>query len=590
MLSPGSTRTRLALTFVLGLHALASCADPGPEPAGFGLALTGPSGPGLPPDVAFLRVLYRVGDAEPQLQVAAVSELATNEGRRQLALDDLPAGSSVSVRVEGQLASGEIAYVGGYGPVTLVGGERLAAPIILVNANESEPISGAPPGRFLHSAARLPDGRVLITGGFGEPSSVACPEGTAADARCFRASALEDAWLFDPNSLSFHEVVGGLLEARAGHTSTTLPDGRVLVAGGASQALLVFDAAAPRLPRFIPVDAAGMGSALATFEQFDPDANASSVRDPARGAFVGSAAAPAMVAPLLAARFLHAAAELTSAPGQVLLVGGTSGPSSAGTFERFDAMRPGGYGVSQTSLGALLQERETPSALGMQGMGADAVWIFGGNRARSNEELAERWISSSTNPAGSVSSATTTAFPLPAVDAPDSPHPEYAFPRTLAARFADHTHALVAPAYPPFCGDSAAPMFAPTSLVTPLGSCREPVDLRRCMLVDANDGATQPCQTLQAHLAGAAGELQDGVLLSGGFGDLSENLSMSIERFQLSPEQPAQLVALPALGLAAARAFHTTTGLPEGGALSVGGLRFDSGAPLLAESAEFVRW
>jgi len=569
--------------------ALSGCADAEPEVAGLGLALTGPAGPGLPPDVAFLRVLTRVGDAAPALQVSAVDGLDSQAGHHQLALPDLPAGSRVSVRVEGQLASGEIAYVGAVGPFLLVGGERLSQSVTLVSASESQAVASAPPGRFLHAASALADGRVLITGGFGEPTSSDCPAGVAETARCFRARALQDAWLFDPNGLSFHQVAGGLLEARAGHTSSVLPDGRVLVAGGAREALLVFDAGTPRLPRFFPLDASGAASASASFELFEPDANADSVRDPGRGRFVGSAPTPAMAAPLLAARFLHAAANVPSAPGQVLLVGGANGPLTSQTYERFDAQRAGGYGVAQDTRGLLAVEREAPSALGLQGTGADAVWIFSGTYPRSNDDLAERWVASSA-PQGSISSATTTAFPEASADAPPTPHPEYAFPRALAARFSGHTRALLATAYPPFCGDSDAPTFPPTSLADPAGSCHQPADLVRCMLLDAASGAATPCTTMYPHLAGAAAELDDAVLLSGGMTDLAGMVSLGIERFQLDPSDPTQLIALPVLSLAAARSFHTSTGLPEGGALSVGGLRFDSGAPLLADGAEFVRW
>ena len=122
-------------------------------------------------------------------------------------------------------------------------------------------------------------------------------------------------------------------------------------------------------------------------------------------------------------------------------------------------------------------------------------------------------------------------------------------------------------------------------------SCSAPAELKRCMLVDATTGSTQSCATLQAHLAGAASELFDGsVLLSGGLSDLAGNMSLSLERLGLMPPNLSKLTALTTLPLSAPRAFHTSTGLPEGGALSVGGLRFDSGVPVLSESAELVRW
>jgi hypothetical protein len=578
----------------LGVVVTASCAhQPEQEaPLAVNLALASSQGPGLPADVAFLRVLFRVGDREPQLRVAEVQQLATEDGRRRLVLDDLPAGTPLSVRVEGQVASGEIAYLGSLGPLTLAGGEDLKAQVFLASANESTPLSNAPPARFLHTATALADGRVLVTGGFGAPTSAPCPSGAAADARCFRVVALKDAWLFDTSTLSFHEVSHGSLEARAGHTSTRLPDGRVLIAGGAREALLLFDAETPALPRFIPLDAADLASASASFELFAPDLGGSGPRDPARGRFVGSAAAPAMPGPLLGARFLHAAASNLSVAGQVLLVGGLGSSASATSYEIFDADRAGGYGTSASLSGNLTVERTLPSAVAARA-GADsaAVWIFGGNRARSNDGLAELWSHVVSAPQGSVRPATKTLFPAAAPAASGAPRPEYAFLSALVASLGDHTHALVTGSLPPFCGDSATPAFASTSLAELAGSCGAPADLRRCFVVDAESGATEPCTTLQGHLGGAASELGDGsALFSGGLDDLTGEMSLSLERFTLTSTAPASLTTLATLALATPRAYHTSTPLPEGGALSVGGLNFETGVPVLSESAEVVRW
>ncbi|MBP1705894.1 MAG: Branched-chain amino acid transporter, amino acid-binding protein, partial [Chloroflexi bacterium] len=68
--------------------------------------------------------------------------------------------------------------------------------------------------RYLHTATLLPDGRVLITGGFD-------PE----------AGYLASAEIYDPANGTFVGT-GPLTAGRYGHTATLLPDGRVLVAGG----------------------------------------------------------------------------------------------------------------------------------------------------------------------------------------------------------------------------------------------------------------------------------------------------------------------------------------------------------------------
>src|SRR5262245_28963600 len=66
-----------------------------------------------------------------------------------------------------------------------------------------------------HSATLLPDGRVLIVGGFAR-------EGTLP---------IAEAELFDPKTNSF-AATGSLGIGRGAHIAVPLPDGRVLIAGG----------------------------------------------------------------------------------------------------------------------------------------------------------------------------------------------------------------------------------------------------------------------------------------------------------------------------------------------------------------------
>src|SRR5690606_8376140 len=67
--------------------------------------------------------------------------------------------------------------------------------------------------RYFHGAARLADGRVLVTGGWGI------------------AGRLAGAELYDPATNRFSRV-GDMGIERNSHTVTPLPDGRALVAGG----------------------------------------------------------------------------------------------------------------------------------------------------------------------------------------------------------------------------------------------------------------------------------------------------------------------------------------------------------------------
>jgi hypothetical protein len=74
--------------------------------------------------------------------------------------------------------------------------------------------------RAAHSATRLPDGKVLIAGGFRE-------EGTSE-------IAIASAEIFDPATHTFTPT-SDMNEPRNGHTATLLPNGKVLFAGGWNQ-------------------------------------------------------------------------------------------------------------------------------------------------------------------------------------------------------------------------------------------------------------------------------------------------------------------------------------------------------------------
>lgn len=126
------------------------------------------------------------------------------------------------------------------GRVLVVGGRGVDPLSTLADAELFDPKSGkwtaaapATEGRTGHSATLLKDGRVLVCGG-------ATHQGSAF-------VALASAELFDPKRGQWRPLPP-LAQARQGHAAVLLPDGRVLVAGGAQQ---------------------GLG-ALATTELFDP--------------------------------------------------------------------------------------------------------------------------------------------------------------------------------------------------------------------------------------------------------------------------------------------------------------------------------
>jgi uncharacterized protein DUF1566/galactose oxidase-like protein/Kelch motif protein len=132
--------------------------------------------------------------------------------------------------------------------------------------------------RIMHTATLLPNGKVLIAGGYNGSGSVATAE------------------IFDPAASKFtpFTTTGSMSSARGYHTATLLPNGKVLITGGGNNA-----------------------GALSGAELYDP----------AAGTF--NAASGMMNA----ARYYHTATLLSS--GNVLLVGGYDGVSVLSSAEIF---------------------------------------------------------------------------------------------------------------------------------------------------------------------------------------------------------------------------------------------------------------
>ena len=173
------------------------------------------------------------------------------------------------------LADGRVLVAGGYGyDVTAVG---LSSTEIFDPAAGTFTAAGSlADGRGDHTATRLANGRVVVTGGHtgapGEP--------------------LASAEIFDPGTDSFGPA-GTMASPRGAHTATLLPDGKLLVVGGFSNT-----------PFF--------GAPLASAEIYDP----------------GTASFAPSVS-MHEARGRHAAAAL---PGAEVLVAGGFGQCCGGPF------------------------------------------------------------------------------------------------------------------------------------------------------------------------------------------------------------------------------------------------------------------
>jgi hypothetical protein len=155
-------------------------------------------------------------------------------------------------------------------------------------ASASTPTGSMAAARYSHTATLLPNGGVLMAGGFGDTS----------DCQGVGAQAQNTAELYDANKGSF-SVTGNMSIPRGGHTATMLTDGKVLIAGGADQGV------------------GGAGSATAE------------LYDPSIGAFTQAGS-------MAVARFRHTATLLKN--GQVLITGGVPLDSSipTSTAELYD--------------------------------------------------------------------------------------------------------------------------------------------------------------------------------------------------------------------------------------------------------------
>jgi hypothetical protein len=173
--------------------------------------------------------------------------------------------------------------------------------------------------RAAHTATLLPDGKVLVAGGFTGDGSLASAE------------------VFDPATSTFASA-GNMSASRAGHTATLLPNGKVLIAGGYNGSYLasaeLYDPAAHTfMPTGIMVTARSghvatllnngkvlLAGGIGTGWTFLADAE---LYDPATNTFIATGG-------MTTARESHTATLLKD--GQVLITGGHKGRRPAITI------------------------------------------------------------------------------------------------------------------------------------------------------------------------------------------------------------------------------------------------------------------
>ena len=443
--------------------------------------------------------------------------------RAELLADALPVGQPISIelRAYDNADRTHVGYVGRVGPLVLAPGERRHVALRMYAAGAATVVdTGDMNGRFLQTATALSDGRVLVAGGFTQGARQDCPAALAADSRCFDLVATDEAWLFEPATARFFPVTGGMLAARGGHTATRLPDGRVLIAGGASHATLELAVVGSVEPRFVMDDT---DASPASFELFDPGLNpeASDVDgdgDPGRGGFAGSANDPTTPGMLDQKRLMHAAAALPGQGTRVLLAGGSDAEGSA-TWEIFDIAKPGGYGVYFNAGNTLPTPRTLPSAL----TGPNGVWIVGGAEVSLNADLADVWNAEMGNPNGRVRSArefTGARYPNP-VGASDPARPQYGLLRpTLAPLDGGGSMVVVGWLGPRCVPGSTSPDYSPaaTERCPPNGG---PARNHTVVLGGDTAGATVATTGVPAMSFASSATLDDGsVFIAGGISQI----------------------------------------------------------------------
>lgn len=596
---------RLAFVFA-ALLALGACATDGDAPVDVGMQIAWLDQPlgTLPDAVTSISITVFTGDDETGLEREfTVANLPDDDGdgRPDRSLEGLATGVPIRIALAGLNSSRAAVYVGRVGPFTLEAGQRRFVDVQMYPIGTSTVTPDATlPGRFLHTATALADGRVLIAGGFSSITRIdTCPAPFAATEHCFAATASRDAYLFVPASGRFLRVVDRLLEARGGHTATRLRDGRVLLAGGASDAMLVFspvgDVSAPRgwTPAFYARNAAGAATARESFEIFDPERNPEESDperngDEGRGGFVGAADAPTTSGRLNGPRFMHAAASVPDTD-YVLLAGGAN-PEAVRSYEVYDDRRAGGYGVYANDGAALRSARTLPSALGV-GAGTSAkVWIVGGTAAATNDDLAEIWSPpTSSMPNGSLVAATSTGFPALAGGAGE-PHPEFSLLRPeLANVGGGGSHLLAVGWLGPSCAAGmAVPVFAGSS-----GGAEELCATgmpERSFTTRLTGGATAGTPVGAPHALGASARLDDGsFVVTGGVSNLVMTAQQAVDRFTgnvMADRAVRESGGSSAVTLRAQRALHASAALPGSGVLSTGGVVFtpDTSSAMLVTS------
>jgi hypothetical protein len=224
---------------------------------------------GLPLDVQSYQVQARAGaiDGIPLGDTGCVD--VSGESERQSAYFDMNPHENAVIVASGYEApncSGNADWLGVATGVSVVEGEDVVVPIYVtrrgLKINDTRSELASP--RAFSTATPLPDGRVLIAGGFDK--ATAKPGGVELDAAC-------NAVIYHPGTATF----GGPIPLKAGcrgfHQALTLMDGKVMLVGGTGRISIHYGTEISIVPSWEDV--------VSTADLFDPEDEEFSLVGPA---------------------------------------------------------------------------------------------------------------------------------------------------------------------------------------------------------------------------------------------------------------------------------------------------------------------
>ncbi|MBW2699364.1 MAG: hypothetical protein JRF33_00985 [Deltaproteobacteria bacterium] len=231
-----------------------------------------PNEPGSPPtDIDTFRLCVLKAEGE-LVKCRTFDEL---EADRSYSLGDIPAGTRRIVTFQGYMAADEaVRWCGRATEVEIKHQGTTRVEMMLSRCSDFTTTVGDPTvARIFHSGTLLPDGRVLIAGGFD-----AHAEGTRCDLACRELQATNTVEIYDPTSGTFEQLNTGLTHPRGLHQAAVLQDGRVLLMGGCEVASLQSDFVDSDQPGS-PLRCVVPGLAASTIEIYNPASQSTQVVD-----------------------------------------------------------------------------------------------------------------------------------------------------------------------------------------------------------------------------------------------------------------------------------------------------------------------